>query len=119
MTGVTVTALTPWVWWAARRALYGRGSLVWVVVAGYICASAGNPYGLVSAGIAMAAVGVEALAVRRGKQIIGLAVARTFFLLLTVATYLPFVLSASVSYRAESCTLNDESSPRDCPTCWG
>ncbi|MDQ3735195.1 MAG: hypothetical protein M3400_14585 [Actinomycetota bacterium] len=108
VTALVVTALTPWVWLTARRALYGRGSLVWVVVAGYLCASAGNPYGLVSAGLAMAAVGVEALAMRRARRIIGLAVAGVSFLLLSVATYLPFVLSASVSYRADSRTLNNE-----------
>ena len=37
VTGLTVTALTPWVLWTGKRAADGRGSLVWAVVAGYLC----------------------------------------------------------------------------------
>ena len=61
VTGLTVTALTPWVWYTAKRAAEGRGSLLWAILAGYLCAAAGDPYGLVSTAIVFAAVLVEAL----------------------------------------------------------
>jgi hypothetical protein len=108
VTGLTVTALTPWVWLTARRAATGRGGLLWVVVAGYLCASAGNPYGLLSAGIVFLGVLVEGLVQRRGRRLWAVVGAGMAVLLLSMLTYLPFVLSSSVSYRAGSETLNDE-----------
>lgn len=108
VTGLTVTALTPWVWYTAKRAAEGRGSLGWAVVAGYLCASAGNPYGLVSTALVFAAVIVEALVRRRFRPARGLVVAGAAVGLLSVATYLPFVLTSSVSFRAGSGMANDE-----------
>jgi hypothetical protein len=108
VTGLTVTALTPWVWYTAKRAAEGRGSLLWVVAAGYICASAGNPYGLLSAAIVLAAVILEVLLARDIRRAVGVTVAGAAVGLLSVATYLPFVLSSSVSYRTGSGTYNDE-----------
>jgi hypothetical protein len=108
VTGLTVTALTPWVWYTAKRAAEARGSLLWVVLAGYLCGSAGNPYGLVATAIVIGAVIVEAFLCRRPKRTAGLVVAGLAVALLCMATYLPFVLSSSVSYRTGSETFNDE-----------
>ncbi|WP_142024239.1 hypothetical protein [Blastococcus colisei] len=108
VTGLTVTALTPWVWYTAKRAAEARGSLLWVVLAGYLCGSAGNPYGLIATAIVIGAVIVEAFLCRRPKRTTGLVVVGIAVALLCVATYLPFVLSSSVSYRTGSQTLNDE-----------
>lgn len=108
VTGLTVTALTPWVWWTGKRALDGRGSLLWLVLAGYLCASAGNPYGLLSTGLVVGGLILEALLRREVRRFWGLVVAGVAVALLAVGTYLPFLLSSSVSYRAGSGTLNDE-----------
>ncbi|TQN41496.1 hypothetical protein FHU33_0864 [Blastococcus colisei] len=108
VTGLTVTALAPWVWYTARRAAEGRGSFLWAVLAGYLCASAGNPYGLLASGLVVAGVLAEALLRRRFRAGVGVTSAGIAVALLSVPTYLPFVLSASVSYRAGSQTFNDE-----------
>jgi hypothetical protein len=108
VTGLTVTALTPWVLWTGRRAADGRGSLLWAVLAGYLCASAGNPYGLLSTGLVFAALILDVLMHREIRRVWGLVVAGVAVALLAVGTYLPFVLSSSVSYRAGSGTYNDE-----------
>ncbi|MFP5372547.1 MAG: hypothetical protein ACLGI3_17610 [Actinomycetes bacterium] len=111
VTGLTVSALTPWVWWTVKRGAEGHGSLLWAILAGYLCASAGNPYGLLSAGLVVAAVLVETFArrgVRHTRRVVSVGVAGTAVALLAVGTYLPFVLTSSVSYRAGSGTYNDE-----------
>lgn len=108
VTGLTVTAMTPWVWYTAKRAAEGRGSLLWLIGAAYLCGSAGNPYGLLSTAFVIAAVVVEALLRRRPRRAAGIAVAGVVVGLLCVATYLPFELSSTVSYRTGSRTLNDE-----------
>ena len=108
VTGLTVTALTPWVLWTGKRAADGRGSLVWAVVAGYLCSSAGNPYGLLSTALVFAALILEVLLHREIRRMWGLVAAGVAVALLAVGTYLPFVLSSSVSYRAGSGTYNDE-----------
>ena len=106
--GLTVTALTPWVLWTGKRAADGRGSLLWAVLAGYLCASAGNPYGLLSTGLVFAALILDMLLRRDIRRLWGLVAAGVAVALLAVGTYLPFVLSSSVSYRAGSVTYNDE-----------
>ena len=108
VTGLIVTALTPWVWYTAKRTADGRGSALWLVLAGYLCGSAGNPYGLLSAGIVIGAVLVEALWRRRRRQAVVTAVAGLAVALLALPTYLPFLLSSSVSYREGASILNDE-----------
>jgi hypothetical protein len=102
-----LTAFTPWVWWTARLVVSRRRSLGWLILAGYLAVSLGNPYGLVSTGVAILAVIVEAwFAGRRGK-IIGLAAAGLAILLLNVMTYLPLLLTSSLGYRVGSQTSND------------
>ncbi|TQN41497.1 hypothetical protein FHU33_0865 [Blastococcus colisei] len=108
VTGLIVTALTPWVWYTAKRTAEGRGSALWLVLAGYLCGSAGNPYGLLSAGIVIGAVLVEALWRRRRRQSAVTAVAGLAVALLALPTYLPFLLSSSVSYREGASIVNDE-----------
>lgn len=112
VTGLTVTALTPWVWWTGKRAADGRGSLLWAVLAGYLCASAGNPYGLLSTGLVFGALILETLLQgpvrQQAHRLAGLVVAGIAVALLAVGTYLPFVLTSSLSYRAGSGTRNDE-----------
>lgn len=108
VTGLTVTALTPWVWFTGKRAALGRGSLLWMLLAGYLCSSAGNPYGLLSTALVIGALILETALRHSVRRIWGLVVGGVAVALLSCATYLPFVLSSSVSYRAGATTYNDE-----------
>jgi hypothetical protein len=108
VTGLVVTATLPWVWFTAKRALDGNGSLVWAVIAGYVCASVSNPYGLLVCGIVFAGLMAEGLLRRLGRRVVELAVAGVCVALLAVPSFLPFILSSSVSYRANSGIHNDE-----------
>lgn len=100
--GLLISAFTPWVWWAARRAVRGRGSFVWVVLAGYLCGSVGNPYGVLTAAVAMGAVLVEGGVTGHLHRLPGLVVAGVAVLLTNLVVYLPFVLTSSVTYRSGS-----------------
>ena len=102
------TAFVPWVLWALRRAAHRDGSLLWVVVAGYLCCSLGNPYGLAATGVLVLAFVIEAwLAGRRGRAV-GIAAAGVAVACLVVIVYLPLVLTSPVGFRSEARTLNDE-----------
>jgi hypothetical protein len=108
LNALILTAFTPWLWWAARRALHNGGSYIWVVVAGYLACSLGNPYGLLSTGFVMLGVLVEAWVTGRRNRITGLVLSGVAVLLLNVLIYLPLLATASVGYRANSTTYNDE-----------
>lgn len=100
--GLLISAFTPWVWWAARRAVHGRGSMVWVVPLGYLCGSVGNPYGMLTTAVAIGAVLVEAAVCGRARRIPALVLAGVAVVLTNVVVYLPFVLTSPVTYRAGS-----------------
>lgn len=103
-----VTAFLPWVWFTGRRALRRGGSLLWVVLAGYLCCSVGNPYGFLGAGLVFFALIVETLALRRRVMALGLAGAGIAVLLLNVMVFLPFLLTSSEGFRAATQVFNDE-----------
>lgn len=102
------TALIPWVWWTLHRAVHSGGSWLWVVVAGYLCVSLGNPYGLLAIGVIMLAFVVESWVVRKRDRILGLFLSGGAIALFSVPVFLPLLLSSSVGFRAESETLNNE-----------
>lgn len=108
LNGLILTALTPWLWWTGRRALHNGGSLIWVVVAGYLCCSLGNPYGLLSTGLVFLGLFVEAWLTGRTTRIPGLLLSGVAVLLLNVLIYLPLLNTTSVGYRAGSYTFNNE-----------
>ncbi len=108
LNALILTAFTPWVWWAARRALHNGGSFIWVVVAGYLACSLGNPYGLLSTGFVLLGVLVEAWVNGKRNRVIGVVLAGVAILLLNVLIYLPLLSTSSVGYRANSTTYNDE-----------
>ncbi|HEV2777951.1 MAG TPA: hypothetical protein VGX25_00985 [Actinophytocola sp.] len=103
-----LSAFTPWLWWAARRVLHRDGSVLWVIVAAYLCLSLGNPYGLISTAVVLLAVMVEAWVVGNRPKIVWLALAGGAALLLNVQVYLPLMLSTSVGFRADNHTFNNE-----------
>lgn len=108
LNALILTAFTPWLWWAARRALHNGGSYIWIVVAGYLACSLGNPYGLLSTAFVLLAVLVEAWVLGKRHKIIGLMLSGVAILLLNVLIYLPLLSTSSVGYRANSTTYNDE-----------
>jgi hypothetical protein len=108
LNALILTAFTPWLWWAARRALHNGGSYIWVVVAGYLACSLGNPYGLLSTAFVMLGVLVEAWVNGKKNKIVGLMLSGVAILLLNVLIYLPLLSTSSVGYRANSTTFNDE-----------
>ena len=97
----------PYVWWTARRAARSGKSMIWVVVTGYLACTTGNPYELVSFGLCILAVMIEAWLVFDRKRVWSLMGAGAAVVLMNVIVYLPFALTASVSYRRDSKTLND------------
>lgn len=110
--GVAITAFTPWAWWAIRRCYLLKGtpgSFVVAAVFGYLLASVGNPYGLLSLAAAFAAVAVEAIFHKRVKELWWLVALGVSLILMSIVVYLPFVLTSSVGFRADSHTYNDES----------
>ncbi|GAA0240000.1 hypothetical protein GCM10010492_43930 [Saccharothrix mutabilis subsp. mutabilis] len=105
--GIITYGFMPYVWWTARRTARAGKSAVWVVVAGYLACTTGNPYELVSMGLCILAVMIEAWLVFDRKRVLNLMAAGAAVVLLNVIVYLPFALTASVSYRRDSRTLND------------
>jgi hypothetical protein len=101
------TAFVPWVWWAGRLAIRDGRSVLWLVIAGYLGCSLGNPYGLVSTGLVILALMVEAWFNGQRGRIIPVALAGVAVALMNVMVYLPLLLTSSVGYRAASGTFND------------
>ncbi|ACQ79436.1 conserved hypothetical protein [Beutenbergia cavernae DSM 12333] len=106
--GLAITAFTPWLWWAARRHLEGRGSIWVALVAGYLLVSTGNPYGVLAFAAVMGALGVETLVRRRPRKLWWLGGQIVVAALTAVIVYLPFLLTSTVGSRAGSVTGNDE-----------
>ncbi|HEY0641643.1 MAG TPA: hypothetical protein VGD67_28790 [Pseudonocardiaceae bacterium] len=103
-----LTALIPWVWLTARRMLHRGSSVLWLVLAGYLTCSLGNPYALLATAFIVFAVLVEAWLHGRRGTAIRLGLAGLAFVLLTVMVYLPLLMTTSVGVRAGSRTENNE-----------
>jgi hypothetical protein len=109
--GTAIAAFTPWAWWALHRAMR-RGwtprSIVVAVVAGYLLASVGNPYGLLTLAVAYFAIAIEMFFTGRARAMGWLVATGAVTLGLSVVVYLPFLLTSSVGFRADSGVFNDE-----------
>jgi hypothetical protein len=105
--GLMITSLLPWVWLTARRAIRLRGSVVWLVVAGYLCCSLG-PYGVLAAGIVVAGALLEAWLTGKRDRVLPVALAGVAVGLLNLMVYLPLLGTTQVGYRADSTTFNNE-----------
>ncbi len=100
--GLTAFAFVPWFWWTLRRSARGELNPLVPFVAGYLAMTAGNPYGALGACLSVVALGVEFAWTKRWAPVrrtllSGLAVG-----LVAPLTYLPLVLTQSVTYRSES-----------------
>lgn len=109
--GTAIMAFTPWAWWALRRC-YLRGfrarDMVLAVLIGYLVPSTGNPYGVLSLAIVFLALAIEALLSRRAAALKWLVPIGVSIVLLVVVVYLPFVLTSTYGWRADSGIWNDE-----------
>lgn len=109
--GSAITAFTPWAWWALRRAMlkgFAPWSIVVAVLCGYLLTSVGNPYGLLTILVAYIAVAVEMIVTRRAKALWWLIATGAITLALSIVVYLPFLMTSSVGFRANSGISNDE-----------
>ncbi|MFB8386183.1 hypothetical protein ACFC3F_03475 [Microbacterium sp. NPDC055910] len=109
--GSAITAFTPWAWWALRRAFrkgFTPWSIVVAVACGYLLTSVGNPYGLLTILVTYIAIAVEAIVTKRAKALWWLIAIGAITLALSVVVYLPFLLTSSVGFRANSEIMNDE-----------
>lgn len=97
----------PFVWLTARRAARSGKSVGWVVLAGYLACTTGNPYEVVSCGLCILAVMVETWLAFERKRVYALVAAGVAIGLLNVIVYLPLALSLSVTYRSRAGTFND------------
>src|SRR5690349_317703 len=100
--GLTAFAFVPWFWWTLRRSARGELTPLVPFAAGYLALTAGNPYGALGACVATVGLAVEFAAARRwapvGRALIGgVAVG-----LVAPLTYLPLLLTQSVTYRRET-----------------
>lgn len=101
-----LTAFTPWLWWAARLAARGRSPL-WLVLAGYLVVSIGDPYGLLVCAFVVVAVAAQAWVTGQRGRIPVLLLSGVSVALLNVMVYLPLLLTSSVTVRAAAATGNN------------
>ena len=109
--GTAITAFTPWAWWAIRKAYQSKfsvASIIAVIAFGYLLASVGNPYGMVTLAISFLAVAVEAAFNKHWRAIWWLVALGVALVLMSIVIYLPFLFTSSVGFRADSSTFNDE-----------
>ena len=115
--GTTMTAFTPWAWWALRRAAirgFPPSGVVLAVVAGYLLMATGNPFTAVLMIAIYIAVLIEMVGgsrrrdVSRWTSVAWLAVVGLATLLLAVVVYLPFTGTSAVGNRADPELLNTE-----------
>jgi hypothetical protein len=102
---LAINAFAPWAWWAVRRAMQrgGRGwSIPVAAFCGYLTYSVGDPYGLLALAAVFLAVGVEVAVARRWRELWWLVLLGIGLVLLAVIIFLPFVLTSSVGFRADS-----------------
>jgi len=99
--------LTPYVWLTARRVAGMRCGPAWLVLAGFLCVSAGNPYSNAIVLVLVLGVALEQLAVGDRTRLIPLGGALVAIGLTALVVYLPFRQAADVGYRTTN-TFNDE-----------
>ena len=103
-------AFFPFVWLTARRLGRDAGGPIWLVLAGALCVSAGNPYSNVIVGVVVIGVAIEQWLQRSERALaraVALGLSLTAIALLAVFVYLPFRETSSVGFR-ETVVSNDE-----------
>lgn len=105
-TGLFNAALVPWVWWGLRRSVESLRSPVPYLVASYVLITFGYVFGVLILVIILVESLVRAMVARDRDRVIRTLLASTWGALLTVAVYLPGVLTAPVTERAGLSIIN-------------
>ena len=100
--GLTAFAFVPWFWWTLRRSARGELTPIVPFVAGYLAMTAGNPYGALGACLAVVGLAVEFAWTKRWAPVRRTLLGGIAVGLVAPLTYLPLVLTQSVTYRSES-----------------
>ena len=100
--GLTAFAFVPWFWWTLRRSARGELTPLVPFVAGYLAMTAGNPYGALGACLAVVGLAVEFGWARRWAPVRRTLLGGIAVGLVAPLTYLPLVLTQSVTYRSDS-----------------
>jgi hypothetical protein len=113
VTGLLVWSLLPWAWWAIRRTMLHRRNPFAALAIGYTIVTVGYVYGTMYLALVIVACLVDA-AVNHDRA----AFLRVFLIgvcagLLTVTVYLPGILSATVTTRADTGVYYDARLPVD------
>jgi hypothetical protein len=108
---LTSLAFTPFLWIAARRLARGVGSPVWVLLAGWMCVTAGNPYSNLVVLAVFIAVAAEFFDRRHLRNIVALGATLTSIGLVALFVYLPVRLTAHVGWREAGIANNEWWSP--------
>ena len=101
-------AFTPFVWIAARRVARGVSGPSWLVLAGALCVTAGNPYSNIMVLVIVVGVAVEIADPRRSIALGALLGALVSIGLIAIFVYLPFQQTSAVGPRGSE-NFNDGS----------
>jgi hypothetical protein len=100
--GLTAFAFVPWFWWTLRRSARGELNPLVPFVAGYLAMTAGNPYGALGACLAVVGLAVEFIWTKRWAPVRRTLIGGIAVGLIAPLSYLPLVLTQSVTYRSDS-----------------
>ena len=108
---LTSLAFTPFVWIAARRLVRGAGSPIWVLLTGWMCVTAGNPYSNLVVLVLFIAVAAEFFDRRHVRNLVALGASLVSIGLVALFVYLPFRITAPVGWREAGIANNEWWSP--------
>lgn len=97
--GQIVVALLPWAWWSIRKAMAGR-SPAWALASCYLIVAVGYVYGAMYLAVILLGCLLDAALSRSRRELLTVLALCTFSGLVTVAVYLPGVLTAPVTARS-------------------
>lgn len=98
-TGLFNAAILPWAWWALRRCVESLRSPVPYLITSYLPITFGYVFGVLILAIVLIESLVRAIVTRERRRVLAALVASVWSALLTVAVYLPGVLTAPVTER--------------------
>lgn len=99
-TGLFNAAVLPWVWWGLRRSVESLRSPLPYLIASYALITFGYVFGVLILVVILVESLVRAIVARDGGRAIRTLLASAWGALLTIAVYLPGVLTAPVTERA-------------------
>lgn len=99
-TNLMIWAIFPWVWWGYRRLVVGRSPWL-VLVSGYLMVSVGYVHGTLMLAVLTVAVLASTLVLGDRRASVRVLIAGGILALAAIPVYLPGVMTAEVTRRAE------------------